>query len=198
MVVQARATDAFAPASRTYLDREALRSAVGGAQIRSSADGCPAASPEFASFRVRGRGQETIFCSSTSFPSIRQCTLIHTLGEDEDVAVAAVSRLRTGVISVPIFFRGLCRRMAVGRLVPSWKLPMQSKSSASLRSILRARVGYDGPLGITGDSTLLFSARRLDSRLFRNIEELDIGDPVLRTSLSIVTPITPTTRSRSS
>lgn len=42
-------------------------------------------------------------------------------------------------------------------------------------------VGYDGPMGITDDATMLFSARRLDfGALFETIEELDIGEPVLR------------------
>ena len=42
-------------------------------------------------------------------------------------------------------------------------------------------VGYDGPAGITDGSTLLVSARELDfGALFETIEELDIGEPVLR------------------
>jgi len=36
-------------------------------------------------------------------------------------------------------------------------------------------------MGITDDATMLFSARRLDfGALFETIEELDIGEPVLR------------------
>ncbi len=54
--------------------------------------------------------------------------------------------------------------------------------SASFRYDLAGyEVGYDGPAGITDDSTMLFSARRLDfGALFETIEELDIGNPVLK------------------
>ena len=59
VVVQGRQADAFASASSTYLDREALRSAVGGgADPLLSLDGLPglASASEFAAFSVRGRG----------------------------------------------------------------------------------------------------------------------------------------------
>src|SRR5690606_14142577 len=54
--------------------------------------------------------------------------------------------------------------------------------SASLRlDLAGTEVGYDGPLGIRDDATLLVSARRLDfGAFFEDIEELDIGNPVLR------------------
>src|SRR5690606_25706611 len=54
--------------------------------------------------------------------------------------------------------------------------------SASLRLDLAGfEVGYDGPAGITEGSTMLLSARRLDfGSFFETIEELDIGEPVLR------------------
>ena len=59
VVVRARQADRFASASSTYLNREALRSAVGGgADPLLSLDGLPglASTGEFASFSVRGRG----------------------------------------------------------------------------------------------------------------------------------------------
>src|SRR5690606_9633079 len=54
--------------------------------------------------------------------------------------------------------------------------------SASLRlDLAGAEVGYDGPLGIGDDATVLFSARKLDfGDFFEDIDELDIGNPVLR------------------
>src|SRR5690606_13091871 len=64
--------------------------------------------------------------------------------------------------------------------------------SASLRLDLAGfEVGYDGPSRITDDSTLLVSARRLDfGSFFETIEELDIGELVLRDVIvKSVTPI---------
>src|SRR5690606_14718648 len=67
--------------------------------------------------------------------------------------------------------------------------------SASLRIDLAGNeVGYDGPLGITEGSTVLVSARRLDfGAFFEDIEELDIGNPVLRDIIvKSSVPINPT------
>ncbi|MCH6483825.1 hypothetical protein MMG85_09640, partial [Pseudoxanthomonas sp. LH2527] len=66
--------------------------------------------------------------------------------------------------------------------------------SASLRYDLAGfEVGYDGPAGITEDATVLVSARRLDfGAFFEDIEELDIGNPVLRDILvKSAVPINP-------
>lgn len=59
VVVQARPIDALSSPSSTWLDREALRGAVGGgADPLLSLDGLPgvASASEFAAFSVRGRG----------------------------------------------------------------------------------------------------------------------------------------------
>ena len=62
VVVRGQAIDTLSSPSSTYLDREALRSAVGGgADPLLSLDGLPglASNSEFAAFSVRGRGPGT-------------------------------------------------------------------------------------------------------------------------------------------
>jgi hypothetical protein len=189
VVVQARAIDAFAPASSTYLDREALRSAVGGgADPLLSLDGLPglASTSEFANFSVRGRGPRDNLLFVDDFPFDKAVHFDATLGEDEDVGGGGrFSIFAPNVISGAEFSPGGWGPAYGGRAASLLKLEVADGSpspSASLRLDLAGNeVGYDGPLGITDDSTLLVSARRLDfGAFFEDIEELDIGDPVLR------------------
>jgi len=88
VMVRARQADSFASASSTYLDREALRSAVGGgADPLLSLDGLPglASTGEFASFSVRGRGPRDNLLFVDDFPFDKVVHFDATLGEDEDV-----------------------------------------------------------------------------------------------------------------
>src|SRR5690606_24316937 len=88
VTVRARQADAFSSASSTYLDREALRSAVGGgADPLLSLDGLPglASTSEFANFSVRGRGPRDNLLLVDDFPFDKAVHFDATLGEDEDV-----------------------------------------------------------------------------------------------------------------
>lgn len=189
VVVRAREADAYASASSTYLDREALRSAVGGgADPLLSLDGLPglASTSEFASFSVRGRGPRDNLLFVDDFPFDKAVHFDATLGEDEDVGGGGrFSIFAPNVISGAEFSPGGWGPAYGGRAASLLKLEVAEGSpspSASLRLDLAGNeVGYDGPLGITEDATLLVSARRLDfGAFFEDIEELDIGDPVLR------------------
>lgn len=189
VVVRAREADEFASASSTYLDREALSSAVGGgADPLLSLDGLPglASTSEFASFSVRGRGPRDNLLFVDEFPFDKAVHFDATLGEDEDVGGGGrFSIFAPNVISGAEFSPGGWGPAYGGRAASLLKLEVADGSpspSASLRIDLAGNeVGYDGPLGITEDSTVLVSARRLDfGAFFEDIEELDIGDPVLR------------------
>lgn len=189
VVVRARATDALASPSSTYLDREALRSAVGGgADPMLSLDGLPglASNSEFASFSVRGRGPRDNLIFVDEFPFDKAVHFDATLGEDEDVGGGGrFSIFAPNVISGAEFSPGGWGPAYGGRAASLLKLQVADGSpspSASLRLDLAGNeVGYDGPLGLTEDSTVLVSARRLDfGAFFEDIEELDIGDPILR------------------
>src|SRR5690606_34373832 len=90
VVVQGPQADAFASASAspnsTYLDREALRSAVGGgADPLLSLDGLPglASTGEFANFSVRGRGPRDNLIFVDDFPFDKAVHFDASLGEQE-------------------------------------------------------------------------------------------------------------------
>lgn len=189
VVVIGTKSDSFSSPSSTYLDREALRSAVGGgADPLLSLDGLPGlASPsEFASFSVRGRGPRDNLLFVDDFPFDKAVHFDATLGEEEDVGGGGrFSIFAPNVISGAEFSPGGWGAAYGGRAASLLKLAVAGGNpspSASLRLDLAGyEVGYDGPAGIRDDSTVLFSARRLDfGALFETIEELDIGEPVLR------------------
>lgn len=200
-VVRARQADEFSSASSTYLDREALRSAVGGgADPLLSLDGLPglASTNEFANFSVRGRGPRDNLLFVDDFPFDKAVHFDATLGEDEDVGGGGrFSIFAPNVISGAEFSPGGWRAAYGGRAASLLRLEVADGNpspSASLRYDLAGHeLGYDGPAGITEDSTLLVSARRLDfGAFFEDIEELDIGEPVLRDVLvKSVVPINP-------
>ncbi|RUO33839.1 TonB-dependent receptor [Aliidiomarina soli] len=199
ILVQGQRAEAYGSGSSTYLDREALRSAVGGgADPLLSLDGLPglASSSEFASFSVRGRGPRDNLLLVDDFPFDKAIHFDATLGEEEDVGGGGrFSIFAPNVISGAEFSPGGWSAAYGGRAASLLKLEVADGNpspSASFRYDLAGyEVGYDGPSGITEDATLLVSARRLDfGQLFETIEELDIGEPVLRDILvKSVTPI---------
>lgn len=189
VLVIGQEADVLTSANSTYLDREALRSAVGGgADPLLALDGLPglASASEFASFSVRGRGPRDNLIFVDDFPFDKAVHFDATLGEEEDVGGGGrFSIFAPNVISSAEFSPGGWGAAYGGRAASLLKLEVADGNpspSASYRYDLAGyEVGYDGPTGITEDSTMLFSARRLDfGKLFETIEELDIGDPVLR------------------
>ena len=189
VLVLGQKADALTTTSSTYLNREALRDAVGGgADPLLSLDGLPglAATGEFANFSVRGRGPRDNLLFVDEFPFDKAVHFDATLGEDEDVGGGGrFSIFAPNVISGAEFSPGGWGPAYGGRTASLLKLDVADGNpspSASLRLDLAGyEVGYDGPAGITEDSTLLVSARRLDfGAFFETIEELDIGEPLLR------------------
>ena len=187
--VQAHQADISASGASTYLNREALRSAVGGgADPLLSLDGLPglASASEFASFSVRGRGPRDNLLFVDDFPFDKAVHFDATLGEEEDVGGGGrFSIFAPNVISGAYFSPGGWEPAYGGRAASLLKLEVADGNpspSASFRYDLAGyEVGYDGPIGITENATMLVSARRLDfGDLFETIEELDIGEPVLR------------------
>ncbi|MBE0377617.1 TonB-dependent receptor [Pseudoalteromonas prydzensis] len=187
--VRAQQADVFSSGSSTYLDRESLRSAVGGgADPLLSLDGLPglASDSEFASFSVRGRGPRDNLLFVDDFPFDKAIHFDATLGEEQDVGGGGrFSIFAPNVISGAEFSPGGWGPAYGGRAASLLQLDVADGNpspSASFRYDLAGyEVGYDGPMGITDDATMLFSARRLDfGALFETIEELDIGEPVLR------------------
>lgn len=189
MLVLGKHAEEIASVNGTYLNREALRDAVGGgADPLLSLDGLPglAATGEFASFSVRGRGPRDNLLFVDEFPFDKAVHFDATLGEDEDVGGGGrFSIFAPNVISGAEFSPGGWGPAYGGRTASLLKLDVADGNpspSANLRLDLAGyEVGYDGPAGITEDSTLLVNARRLDfGAFFETIEELDIGAPLLR------------------
>lgn len=189
ILVLGRQTETLASASSSYLNRDELRSAVGGgADPLLSLDGLPglASTGEFASFSVRGRGPRDNLLFVDEFPFDKAVHFDATLGEDEDVGGGGrFSIFAPNVISGAEFSPGGWGPAYGGRAASLLKLEVAGGNpspSASLRLDLAGyEIGYDGPAGLTEDSTLLVSARRLDfGAFFETIEELDIGEPLLR------------------
>ena len=187
--VRGRQADVFASASSTYLNRDDLLSAVGGgADPLLSLDGLPglASTGEFANFSVRGRGPRDNLLFVDDFPFDKAVHFDATLGEDEEVGGGGrFSIFAPDVISGAEFSPGGWGPAYGGRAASLLKLDVADGNpspSASFRYDLAGyEVGYDGPAGITDDATMLVSARRLDfGAFFETIEELDIGNPVLR------------------
>ncbi|EDY81645.1 TonB-dependent receptor domain protein [Verrucomicrobiia bacterium DG1235] len=188
VVVRAQQADTFASASSSYRNREELRSSVGGgADPLLSLDGLPglASTNEFANFNVRGRGPRDNLLFVDDFPFDKAVHFDATLGEEEDVGGGGrFSIFAPNVISGAEFSPGGWGPAYGGRAASLLKLEVASGNpspSASLRfDIAGNEFGYDGPAGITEGSTLLVSARDLDfGDFFEDIEELDIGNPVL-------------------
>lgn len=189
VLVIGQQADALASTNSSYLDREALRSAVGGgADPLLSLDGLPglASASEFASFSVRGRGPRDNLIFVDNFPFDKAVHFDATLGEEEDVGGGGrFSIFAPNTIGGAEFSPGGWSAAYGGRAASLLKLDVADGNpspSASFRYDLAGyELGYDGPSGITKDSTMLVSARRLDfGELFETIEELDIGNPVLR------------------
>ena len=187
--IRTQQSDLTAAGSSTYLDREALRSAVGGgADPLLSLDGLPglASDSEFASFSVRGRGPRDNLLFVDDFPFDKAVHFDATLGEEEDVGGGGrFSIFAPNVISGAEFSPGGWGPAYGGRAASLLKLDVADGNpspSASFRYDLAGyEVGYDGPLAVTEDATMLVSARRLDfGELFETIDELDIGNPMLR------------------
>lgn len=201
VVVRARQADEYASASSTYLNREALRSAVGGgSDPLLSLDGLPglASTNEFANFSVRGRGPRDNLLLVDEFPFDKAVHFDATLGEDEDIGGGGrFSIFAPNVIGGAEFSPGGWGAAYGGRAASLLKLEVADGNpspSASWRLDLAGNeFGYDGPAGITEDSTLLVSARELDfGEFFEDIEELDIGKPVLRDIIvKSVIPVSP-------
>ncbi len=199
VLVLGKQAAAIASVNGTYLDREALANAVGGgSDPLLSLDGLPglASTGEFANFSVRGRGPRDNLLFVDDFPFDKAVHFDASLGEQEDVGGGGrFSIFAPNVISGAEFSPGGWGAAYGGRAASLLKLEVADGNpspSASLRYDLAGyEVGYDGPTGITEDSTMLFSARRLDfGALFETIEELDIGEPVLRDIIvKSVTPI---------
>lgn len=174
------------PVSTTYMDREQLRSAVGGgSDVLRALDGMPGltSTGDFAAFSVRGRGQEDNLIYVDNMPFDKVVHFDASLGELENIGGGGrFSIFAPNLIQGAEFSPGGWGAAYGGKAGSLLKLDVidgAQTPSASLRVDLAGlEVGYEGPSGIDDDTSIVFNARHLDfGNFFDVIGENDIGDP---------------------
>ncbi|QDP00541.1 TonB-dependent receptor [Thalassotalea sp. PS06] len=176
------------PVSTSYMNREALRSAIGGgSDVLRALDGMPGltSTGEFASFSVRGRGPRDNLIYVDNMPFDKVVHFDASLGELEDVdGGGRFSIFAPNMIEGAYFSPGGWGAAYGGKAGSLLRLDViegGATPTASIRfDIAGFEVGYEGPSGFDDDTQLVFNARQLDfGRLFEVIGEEDIGEPVL-------------------
>ncbi|MDP7592959.1 MAG: TonB-dependent receptor [Litorilituus sp.] len=176
------------PITTTYMDRESLRSAIGGgSDVLRALDDMPGltSTGEFASFSVRGRGPQDNLIYVDNMPFDKVVHFDSSLGELEDVGGGGrFSVFAPNLIQGAEFAPGGWGAAYGGKSGSLLKLDVidgGQTPTASLRIDLAGfEVGYEGPSGFDEDTSIVFNARQLDfGRYFDTIGENDIGDPTL-------------------
>ena len=168
-------------------DREEIRRAPGSAgDVLRAIDSLPgvAATGEFASFSVRGRGPRDNLILVDGIPVDKVVHFDQGIGEQDDIegggrfsifAPNLIRDIQFQAGGFPVAFGGksgslLRLEVAEGNRV--------TPSVSGRVEITGWELNYDGPSQLFGNTSVLFSARAQDfGRLFRLIGENDIGDP---------------------
>jgi len=181
---------ALAPAQRAtpntvLLEREEIRRNPGSAgDVVRALDVLPGvvSTGEFSSFTVRGNGPRDNLILIDGIPFDKVAHFDESLGEQEAVdGGGRYSVFAPNIIGSARFSPGGWRAAEGGRNGSLLELAIADGNPVS--STLGARVDiigieadYDGPSYVADNTSLLLSARQFDfSRLFEEIEELDIG-----------------------
>ena len=179
--------DPFAAVTATRISREDIRSAVGsGGDIFRGLDTLPGvvATGEFSNFTVRGRGPRDNLILIDGIPFDKVVHFDQTLGEDEDIGGGGrFSIFASNIIGGASFEPGGWSAAYSGRngslllLDIAQGNPNTQTISARL-DIAGGEVTYDGPSYVSGNTSLLLSARYFDfGNVFKLIGQDDIGDP---------------------
>lgn len=189
VIGNARAVDPLSSAGASYFNREDLRSAVGsGSDVLRALDGMPGlfSSGEFSSFTVRGNGPKDNLILVDGIPYDNVVHFGEAFGEPEDIEGGGrFSVFAPNVISGAEFQPGGWNSAYGGKSGSLLQLDVAEGNPITPSYTLRLdlaglEVGYDGPSPIHDDTSLLFSARRLDfGNLFEAVGIEDIGSPVI-------------------
>ena len=180
-------TDPYASVSATRITREEIRSAVGsGGDIFRALDSLPGvvSTGEFSNFSVRGRGPRDNLILVDNMPFDKVVHFDQTLGEDEDIGGGGrFSIFAPNIIGDATFEPGGWSAAYSGRNGSLLQLNIAEGNPESPTVSLRADIAggeitYDGPSYISGNTSVLLSARYFDfGRVFKLIGQDDIGDP---------------------
>lgn len=181
--------DPLSSVGTSYIDREALRSAAGsGSDVMRSLDGLPGlfADGEYSSFTVRGNGPRDNLILVDGIPFDNVVHFSDSFGAQEDVEGGGrYSVFAPNVVAGAEFQPGGWGAAYSGRSGSLLKLEVaegnpDTASYSTRLDISGLEVGYDGPSRFHQNTSLLFSARRLNfGRVFDLIGLDDIGTPKL-------------------
>jgi hypothetical protein len=184
-----RVLDQNASAGTSYLTGDNLTSAVGsGGDVLRALDGLPGlfSSGEFSSFTVRGRGPKDNLILVDEIPFQKVVHFDDSFGDLEDIEGGGrFSVFAPNVIGGAEFQPGGWSPAYGGGAASLLKLNVaegnnDSASYSTRLDLSGLEVGYDGPSRLDDDTSLLFSARRLDfGRVFETVGVEDIGTPKL-------------------
>ena len=180
-------TDPAASVSATRITREDIRSAVGsGGDVFRALDSLPGviSTGEFSTFSVRGRGPRDNLILVDNMPFDKVVHFDQTLGEDEDIGGGGrFSIFAPNLIGDASFEPGGWSAAYSGRNGSLLSLNIAEGNRESPTFSVRAdiaggEVTYDGPSYVSGNTSVLLSARYFDfGRVFKLIGQDDIGDP---------------------
>lgn len=189
VIANTKAIDLTSSVGTRYIDRETLRSAAGsGSDVLRALDGLPGlfSSGEFASFTVRGRGPRDNLIFVDDIPFDRVVHFDDSFGEQEEIEGGGrYSVFAPNLIGGAEFQPGGWSAAYSGKAGSLLRLNVAegnfvSPSYTTRIDLAGCEVGYDGPSGFDGDTSILFSARRLNfGSLFETIGIDDIGTPKL-------------------
>lgn len=186
VVARARQADPMSGVSSSFRNRDELRNAVGaGSDVMRALDGLPGLVSDgaFAGFTVRGRGPRNNLIFVDEFPFAQVVHFDQTIGEDDDIAGGGrFSIFAPNSVAGAEFSPGGWGAAYGGRAGSLLRLELAEGGLtpvASLRlDIAGAEFTYDGPSGVSDDTSVFFTARRFDfGNVFDLIGRGDIGTP---------------------
>lgn len=173
----------------SVFDREQLRSAAGsGSDVLRALDGLPGLFSDgaFSTFTVRGNGPRDNLILVDGIPFDNVVHFRDSFGDDEGAEGGGrYSVFAPNLIGSAEFQPGGWNARYGGRAGSLLKLDVaegnrETASYTARLDVAGIEVGYDGPSRIHEDTSVLFSARRLNfGRLFEMIGLEDIGTPEL-------------------
>ncbi len=188
--------DGFGSVGAVYRDREALRSATGsGSDVLRALDGMPGlvSDDEFASFSVRGRGQDDNLFFVDGLPFDKVVHFNASLGEDSENAGfeggGRFSIFAPNIVDGVEFSPGGWSAAYGGKGASLLKLDLvQGNPTPSLTlryDVTGWEMTYDGPSRIGKDTTLLLSIRELDftdllEEFSDDVGEVALGDIIFK------------------
>jgi len=189
VVARAVETGSKASVSATFVDRESLRSAPGsGSDVMRALDGLPGlvSTGEYASFTVRGRSSKDNLILVDGIPFDNVVHFSESFGESQDVESGGrYSIFAPNLIHGADFQAGGWGAAHSGRSGSLLNLqvaegnPDSSQISTRL-DLAGLELTYDGPSRFHNNTSILFSARKLDfGQFFETIGVDDLGSPEL-------------------